>query len=197
MIMAAFWRRLGIPGKLITDPAYDKILPLNTELGRLVLENYLQDDIHKWTIWLTLVVSIAFVALWWLAADRRRFLEVTLFGTLMLIMSTTFDAAGFTLNLWVYPDKVMPLLPALTFDYIVVPVAFLLVYQKYGRWGPFIIASVLVAAVYSFIAEPIVVWLNLTLYLKWHYAYSFVVYIGMAVVAKLLMTLFIRHQNAA
>ncbi|MEG3071462.1 MAG: hypothetical protein RQM92_12100 [Candidatus Syntrophopropionicum ammoniitolerans] len=61
MILIAFWQRLGIPEKLIRDPAYDEILPLNTELGRLVLENYLQDDIHKWTIWLILAVSIAFI----------------------------------------------------------------------------------------------------------------------------------------
>ncbi|NPV93504.1 MAG: hypothetical protein HPY50_22335 [Firmicutes bacterium] len=187
-------QRLGIPEKLITDPAYERIIQLKQEIARMQLQNFLQDDLHKWTWWLNLAVAIIPLAVWWFVVDRKRILEIALFGMFMLLMSTILDVAGHAANLWDYPDKLLPFLPVLPIDYIVIPFTFMLLYQRFRPWLSFTIASVVTSAVFSFIMEPIVSWLNLATYLNWKFVYSFPIYIAMAALSRWLVDRLLARQ---
>ena len=85
------------------------------------------------------------------------------------------------MELWDYPDKILPFLP---FDFVVIPVVFMLIYQKFRPWKDFVIASTILAAFYAFIAEPVTVWLNLSVFLRWKYSYSFPIYVLIAVIMR-------------
>lgn len=78
----SIFQSLGLPEKLITDPSYQKIVDLKQELASLELQNFFNDDIHKWTWWLNLGVTIIPWIIWWKLVDRKRILEIALYGRL-------------------------------------------------------------------------------------------------------------------
>lgn len=51
------------------------------------------------------------------------------------------------------------------------------IYQYFREWKSFIIANVILAAIFTFIAEPITVWLGIYKLDNWKYIYSFPIYI--------------------
>lgn len=86
---------------------------------------------------------------------------------------------------WEYPDRLMPMLPNyFPIDYVLIPVIFMLVYQKFSGWKAFIWASLLMAAFLSLIADPVLVWLNLYQPLTWQYHYGIPVFVLTVIIAR-------------
>ena len=100
-------------------------------------------------------------------------------------IATLLDELGATLTMWVYPVKVMPILPRLiTVNYLMVPIIYVLIYQYFPRWKSFVITNIILSLVFSFILEPILVWMNLYYLVTWKYIYSVPVYLFTAIVLK-------------
>jgi hypothetical protein len=115
-------------------------------------------------------------------------LETTLFGTLVIIVTTYLDSVGNEIGLWVYPTQLIPLSPeAIEFDYSIVPVGFMLLFQYFRTWKSFVIALISMAAIFAFIGEPLSHLLEAVLYIKWTYFYSFVYYITIGVLIKVIL----------
>lgn len=123
--------------------------------------------------------------IWFRVADRTQILETSLFGALVIIITTYFDAIGNEIGLWVYPIQLIPLTPeAIEYGFSMVPVAFMLIYQYFRAWKSFIFALITMAAIYAFLGEPLSHLLKAVLYIKWTYFYSFVYYITIGVLIK-------------
>jgi hypothetical protein len=58
------------------------------------------------------------------------------------------------------------------------------VYQHFKRWKSFLIANVIMATIFSFICEPITVWLKIYRLDNWEYAYSLPIYVAKAALVK-------------
>jgi len=81
-------------------------------------------------------------------------------------------------------------LPELVMFGLIVMV-FMLTYQYFPTWKRFFWALVAVSAVFSFIVEPIIVYLGFYVILKWLYWYSFIIYIVMGLLSRwLVVTIF-------
>nr|WP_315989795.1 CBO0543 family protein [Desulforamulus aquiferis] len=99
-----------------------------------------------------------------------------------------FDAIGVEFDLWDYKYQLVPLFDIfITYDMSIMPVIYMAIYQKFDKWKSFIIANTIVAAIFAFISEPLLVWLDFYLLLKWKYIYSFPIYIAIAIVLKWVM----------
>ncbi|MDP4156135.1 MAG: hypothetical protein Q8929_10915, partial [Bacillota bacterium] len=66
-------------------------------------------------------------------------------------------------------------------------VAHMTVYQFFRKWKSFIIANLVMAAIFTFIFEPLTVWLDIYQLDNWKYIYSFPIYVAKAVFLKWLV----------
>lgn len=167
----------------------------NKHLSEVMMRHWFHDDLRKWTWWLSLAMTAVPLIVWWLLVDQTRLLEIIIFGLLANITATLFDVSGSELMLWSYPDKLLPNLPRLLpINFTVIPVTFMLLYQFFPAWNEFIIALVITAVIYTWVAEPLMVFLNLYQLYYWKYWYSFPIYIAMGIGLRLLLEFFLRTQ---
>jgi hypothetical protein len=144
----------------------------------LANENWLQNGLFTWTWWF-LVGSV--IVPWILFAklyDRKRALSIWLFGLTVILITAYTDDLGSELGIWVYPIPFIPFsLVALPFDFSIVPVAQMLIYQYFTSWRAFLLALTGQAAVFAFIGEPFSVWAGAVAYDGWTYVHSFLFYL--------------------
>lgn len=136
--------------------------------------------------WWSLLALLAFSwAGWWKLVDRRRCPEVLSYALLICALGTTLDGIGVKLGLWAYPIKLLYLNSGLIAgDWGLPPVVKALVYQHYPDWKGYLTGQLAVTAFFSFIGEPILVWMGVYRMPNWCYVQSFAIYFIVAVVAK-------------
>lgn len=167
---------------------YHEIQEIRRVLKEATNEYWLHTELFQFNWWVSLVLTVLPWFMWWKLVDKARIFEILTYGLLVGIVSITLDTIGVNLVWWGYPDKLLPMMPPLfPFDITLVPIINMLLYQYFSTWKSFIKAKIAVAAVYSFIFEPIVTKLGLYQLHTWKYWYSFPVYIIMAISLRWLM----------
>lgn len=132
--------------------------------------------------WLETIFLFTPWFLWCKLVDRKRLKEILLYGFSVMMLTTYLDEVGSELTLWAYPYKITPIFPRLiTVDFTILPVTFMLIYQYFQTWKTFTIVIILIAAVFAFICEPILIWLKIYKIYNWSHIYSFFIYIAMAI----------------
>ncbi|HBP63436.1 MAG TPA: hypothetical protein DD730_04010, partial [Desulfosporosinus sp.] len=122
----------------------------------------------------------------WKFVDKRRLLEIVAFGFLINILATFLDVVGSELLLWNYTLRILPQIPLLfPVDFVIVPIFYMLVYQRYTNWKHYLLASTILAIVLSFVAEPIAVYIGQYQLISWKFIYSFPIYIVLASLGKI------------
>ncbi|HWP95830.1 MAG TPA: CBO0543 family protein [Syntrophomonadaceae bacterium] len=163
--------------------------PSNLEINQLQLtitsmriQNWLGEDLFRFQWWLLVGILIIPWIVWVKMVDRTRIFELLAYGFLFSIITGLVDAIGIELGLFIYPYKLMPIVPRLLpAVFGLVPVSFMLLYQFSDSWRSFIINNIIFGAVAAFILQPIAKYLGMYQMLHWSYFYSFVVYILAAV----------------
>ncbi len=136
--------------------------------------------------------------IWWKFVDRKRLMEILLYGFFVITVVTFFDEIGCQLNLWEYPYDIEPLFPRLIpVNSSALPVIYMFIYQYFSEWKPFIIASVLVSAVLSFVGENILEWVGIYVLLKWENYYSLPIYIIIGILLKWLLEIVLKKEGNA
>ena len=108
-----------------------------------------------------------------------------LFGLFVTIVATFLDVFGWNRQTWVYPTQLLPMCtPLLPFYFAIVPVSHMLVYQYFRSWKSFILAEILTALFFAFIAEPALVRFDIYKLIKWKHLYSVPFYFGKALLGK-------------
>ncbi|WP_305777687.1 CBO0543 family protein [Priestia flexa] len=98
---------------------------------------------------------VPWIIIWSKLVKRDIILEILLFGTIIIITTTLLDVVGLQYRFWDYPIAFLPIIPrAFPFDFSMVPVAYMLLYQYFRTWKFFIIAQITMALTYAFIGEP-------------------------------------------
>ena len=167
-------------------PSYDETHALLAKFSEANIKHWLRDDLFSFNWWLMLFVTVLFYVIWLRSIDKVRLTEILLFGAFVAIMARIMDTVGVHLLWWGYPDNLLPILPGfLVLDLSQVPITFAAVYQRYGHNGKrFFLAMAVLSAVYSFGVEPLLSWLGIYRLYRWHYAYSFPLYILLAFLAR-------------
>lgn len=149
------------------------------------INHWLNNELFTWNWWLLVGFIVLPLILWIKVFDRKRILELLLVWTLVIIPTSYLDSIGIDLKFWVYPVQFIPLTPrALPFDFFMVGIAYMLLYQFFSSWRKYLIVLVIMAFTYAFIGEPLSQALNLVHYIKWKYIYSFFYYIILGVTVK-------------
>lgn len=161
---------------------------LQSEADKALREGWISDIVFTWHWWLLAALFIVPWLVWWKVVDRKRIFEILTYGFMVMLAASLFDAIGVELDLWEYHYQFIPLLDVfIVYDVSVIPVIYMLIYQYFHTWKSFIISSIVVSAIFSFVAEPILVGLSYHCLLQWEYYYSFPIYIAIAVAFKYLI----------
>lgn len=166
-------------------PSYEEVQKAREKLRDVSFEHWVQDDLFSFNWWLLMAATILPFFIWWKLVDKERFFEILAFGLICGIFACFLDVMGVDLLLWGYPDKLFhfipPLMPA---DFVVIPVSGMLIYQYFRTWKSFSTASVILAAIFAYIIEPLFSLLNMFELIHWKHTYSLIGFILLFVAVR-------------
>ncbi|WP_077212276.1 CBO0543 family protein [Bacillus dakarensis] len=166
---------------------YD-IRKMHQALYDLKLEYWFSHNLFTFQWWLLLFVLIIPWVIWWRFVDTKRINQILLFGLILMILVIMLDDVGVELHLWSYPYQLLNIMPRLiAVDQGIIVVAHMFLYQYFPHWKKFIMANLVMAATFTFIFEPITVWLGIYKLENWRYIYSLPIYIAKAAFIKWLV----------
>ncbi len=155
------------------------------ELTSARISEWLKSQVLGYKWWILLALFCITVLLMWKKADKTRLAELAIHSAVVVIFIIVLDELGEELSLWYYPVDVIPLFPPMTaVDITCMPLVYMLIYQRFGTWGKFLIASLIMSTVFCFVFEPVFVWGGAYIMLNWKSYYGLPIYFGIAVAAK-------------
>jgi hypothetical protein len=173
-------------------------IEVQKQLTSARLDEWMHNELFHLRWWFLLVLFIVSAYLWWKIVDKSRLYEIVLYSALIIISIIVLDELGEELTLWDYPYDLLPLFPPLfSVDLASLPIVYSLVYQYFRTWRSFMIASVVMAGIFCFLLEPLLVLSGVYQMLKWKSYYGFPIYIFLAISAKVLVNMiFSIHMKA-
>ena len=158
------------------------------ELTNARINEWLQSEVFHFKWWALLGLFLITVFLMWKMADKTRLAELTIYSAIIVIFIIVLDELGEELTLWYYPVDIIPLFPPMTaVNVTCMPFVYMVIYQRFGTWGKFLIATMIMSIVFCFVFEPIFVWGGAYTMLKWKNYYGLPIYFAIAVAAKWLV----------
>jgi hypothetical protein len=152
---------------------HEQIKQAKRVLNKLVVEDWKSELFSP--AWLGI---IAFILLSYYICfrllDKRRLTQLLLYGSLMTVSMTVIDIFGTQFGFWTFLTRVMPIVPSvLFFDYTIIPLYYMLVYQYSSTWRSFAAWNAVLAGIISFIFFPLLTALKLFKLYNWRYIYFF------------------------
>lgn len=146
---------------------FNEIRFLEDKLYLLELNDWLKNEFLTWEWWILVGFLVVPWVIWAKLVKRDMILEILLFGTIIIITTTLLDIVGLQYRFWDYPISFLPIIPrAFPFDFSLVPVAYMLLYQYFRSWKYFVIAQIIMALSFAFIGEPFCEWVKLVYYIE-------------------------------
>lgn len=164
---------------------WEQILNHYDKLAALRKVHYFQDVLWSYQWWI-LVLTIAVVwAVWLIFVDRKRLRNILLVGLFAIGFALVLDDMGLSMALWNYPYKIVFFTTRLSpVDMVILPVAFMFLYQYCRKWVRYLICCILFALFAAYIAEPLFVKLNMYNLIRWKFTYSAPIYVAIGIVIK-------------
>ena len=164
-----------------------EIISKKTEWMHLTLKHWSQYELFSWLWWIGVLFAIAPLVIWWKKVDRKRILEIAVYGLVVNVLATFLDVVGSEYVLWEYAIRLLPQSPLLfPTDFILLPVLYMFLYQSFGTWKGFLLSHAVAAAGLAFVIEPVFIWTGGYRLIHWNMIYSFPIYIVIAVISRLI-----------
>lgn len=177
-------------------PSFEEIKEVDRKLTEMRHQYYQNHDLFSFQWWFLLFTVLIPWVIWWKLVDKSRIKDILLYGFVLIFVIIVLDNIGGELQLWSYPYHLIHLIPQINpVDYSVLPVFHMLVYQYFRTWKSFVIANIVMALLFSFIFEPIFVWLRIYELDNWKYIYSFPIYIAKALVVRWLIEFILKKAK--
>lgn len=177
-------------------PTWEYIVELRIKLRDANLLYWIHHDLFSFGWWIIVFLTVIPWIVWWKLVDKSKLIEIMLYGSLIIIVTTVLDVLGVTFVLWGYPTMLEPAVPPMTpANLSVFPVGYMLIYQYFPKWKKFLTAATVMSFIFSFIGEPVLAWLNIYERNHWKSIYSFPIYIIIALLLKYIMERNISKQR--
>ncbi|MEQ8200588.1 MAG: CBO0543 family protein [Syntrophomonadaceae bacterium] len=167
-------------------------------LTQLRIDDWLQHDLFTWQWWVLVVLLILPWFLWWRYTDKKRLQEIFIVGLLVFIFSAYLDAVLSELGLWHYHYWVLPVWPRLiAADFAIIPVCYMLVYQKYRSWPSYTVALAIMAFILAVPTEIIMIWADVFEMHGWKHIYGVPIFFAMGILVRWIAQTLVKKQAQA
>lgn len=161
----------------------DKIAEQLQDCSRKVQAFWKEHVLFTWQWWLLAALTVMPWVFWAFYGKRGGKCRLLFAGFFVIIVSKLMDAVGSTFGLWIYPTRVLPLMPPyLPWDTTLMPVAVMTIIQFKPKFHP-AIKAVVFGGVAAFVAEPLAQWMELYKPYAWRHIYSFPIFIAIYLAA--------------
>ncbi|WP_026909141.1 CBO0543 family protein [Paucisalibacillus globulus] len=167
--------------------SWQEVVEYTQRSKSLRMEYWFTETLFSFSWWILLVTTIGHCIVWFVILDRKRIFEILTYGFLVSVVATILDALGVLVSLWDYKHTLTPLILPIEIHIVIMPIIYMIIYQYFHTWKNFIIASTINALLFSFVLEPLLVWLQVYELNQWKHFYSFFPYIIMGVLFKYLI----------
>lgn len=182
----------------MNSPSFEQVLDAQNNAIQIELQHWLKYELPSIQFWILLAMLIVPWIIWWKLVDKKRLLEIFVYGLLISAIVTFLDEVGCQLNLWEYRYDIEPYFPRLIpMNFAMLPVIYMLIYQYFPKWKQFVLINFVLAATLAFIGEPIFVMLKIYVLINWQHYYSYPIYIVLAVAVKALTLWFLNNSRRA
>ncbi len=151
-------------------------------------DEWVRYNLWTWQWWVNVGMLIIPWVLWVFIRDKKRTARYLCVAFAMIIITSLLNIIGESLGLWVYPYKLVPLIPPFfPWDFSVFPVATMITIQfkpvsnPYGKGAAFAVMG-------AFIFEPVMVLLGLYKEKGWSHFYSLPMYFLIYLLAHYIST---------
>lgn len=127
----------------------------------------------KW--WFVAIVIAVSYAVWWKFSDKRRIIELLLFGSFIAVCRVIFDDWGISSGRWTYVVDLVPLGISLFLnDLTIVPLSYMLAYQHSPTWSRYLVTIFILQSAISFGFLPLLSRMGILVINNWHVGYTFI-----------------------
>lgn len=164
---------------------HEQIIQLKTQLKVLILKDWLTQDVFSLRWWFLFASLVIGYAVWLKFLDKRRTIEIVLYGALIVVLNVSFDIFAVLYGLWTYKVRFFPIMPSVfPYDYSFIPVIYMLVYQYFTPWKKFFWGGAIASALFSFAYFPILKYWGIVQLHHWNFVYSFILGYADAIIAR-------------
>lgn len=179
-------------------PTDESLHEIRVQLWNQLYTHFFAEEFLDTAWWILLISLIVAYVIWWLLADKSRLRDLLLFGSFVAVSVAFLEAAGTTMALWQYSERLLPVLALpFPFDYTIAPILMMLAFQYTRTWSQYIPAAAVAAAFYSFVLLPLAQFLHIIELFRWNFAYHFIYLMGVAVVSRYVMLAVMASEAAA
>ncbi|KGR79265.1 CBO0543 family protein [Ureibacillus sinduriensis] len=169
---------------------WQDVLELTEQYKYTKIEYWFSENVYTLSWWILLVSSIVLFLIWIIILDKKRIFEIITYGFFVGTVAIYADVFGVWFGLWHYPITITPMHIPIEIHRLQMPIIYMLIYQYSKTWKTFLNAAAINAIVFTFILEPLLVWLKIYEPSHWKYIYSLIPYFVIAILFKWLITRF-------
>lgn len=130
----------------------EHLMQTSKYLDQIVTEKWLSEQFLS-PVWIGLFLFVLFTyILFFYLADKKRFVELLLFGSLVAVAFSVYDSIGELIGLWSTLFRMVPLQQNFFMsDLTIIPLYAMLIYQYSNSWRMFLIRTVIWAGLIAFV----------------------------------------------
>lgn len=145
----------------------EHLMQTSEYLDKIVMDKWLSEQFLS-PVWIGIFLFVVFTyILFFYLADKKRLVEILLFGSLVAVAFSVYDSIGELIGLWSTFFRMVPLQQNFFMsDLTIIPLYAMLVYQYANSWRTFFIGTVIWAGLIAFVFYYLVLnRLNVFIYL--------------------------------
>jgi hypothetical protein len=179
-------------------PSFEELEKARKEYLDLHHQYWLDNDLFTFKWWLLLFITMVPWIVWWKIADKKEITHILLFGLFVGIESVLIDIFLTNLRVWAYITRILYLLQPilLPYDLTILPIIYMLLYQKFIQWKSFLIAITLMALLLTFVLEPTLEWMKINKEYNFPSIYSLALYILIAIFSKWIVEKIVANESS-
>jgi hypothetical protein len=176
----------------------EKATKLRKESTELLIDSWLDLPVYRYfEFWMIVLIFLVPLLVVVLKIDKSKIFLIGFYGYCVHMSSFYISLLGVNFGLWNYPFQLIPSMPSLAYDASFVPVTYMLAYQwTLNQKKNYYLTLMIIAGILAFIIEPLLVIMNLyKTYGHVTHIHSFIIYVGVALIAKFITNVFLWLQK--
>lgn len=150
----------------------------------------------KW--WFIAIIIAISYAIWWKFTDKRRIIELLLFGSFIAVSRVIFDDWGVSSGRWTYVIDLVPLGISLFLnDLTIIPLGYMLAYQYSPKWPTYLVTIIILQSAISFGFLPLLSRMGILVLHNWSVSYTFAFMIVTAIIMRAIMLFGLNLQKTS